>query len=215
MAPGDGRKKPRNYFRCSPVGFVTGLSTGLLVSSLVCYFLCRPLSKVHCEPENNRIREKQGERKEGIHTAHLLLNHTGSRQDNTLQWQGGPSLGRSFIYGLTLVKGSLQTQRSGIYGIYAQVTLAKCIQTRAQSTELEEVKTSTLTIGILSAQGRHSSLLRRHFQGRCSLSASLQVNLSHQDTLYVNLTYPLVPSPNADETFFGASWFCPPPPVEY
>ncbi|XP_068939291.1 CD70 antigen [Petaurus breviceps papuanus] len=213
MASGEGRKKLRIYFRCSLVGFFIGLFAGFLVSSLVCYFLYRPLSKVHREPENNMFREKQGGSKEVIHTAHLLLNHTGSRQDNTLRWQGGPSLGRSFIYGFTLVQGSLQIQRSGIYGIYVQVTLAKCIQARNPDTELRGVK--TLTIGILSAQGRHSSLLRRHLQGRCSLSASLQVNLSFQDTLYVNLTYPLVPSPNGDETFFGASWLCPPPPSKY
>ncbi|XP_020827081.1 CD70 antigen [Phascolarctos cinereus] len=212
MASADGRKKLRIYFRCSLVGFVTGLFAGFLVSSLVCYFLSRPVSKVHHEPENNTFREKQGGSKEAIHTAHLLLNHTGSRQDNTLQWQGGPSLGRSFIYGFTLAQGSLQTQRSGIYGVYVQMTLAQCIQARGQGTELTEVK--TLTIGILSAQGRHSSLLRRHFQGRCSLSASLQMNLSYQDTVYVNLTYPLMPSPNGDETFFGASWLCPPPPAE-
>ncbi|XP_072455549.1 CD70 antigen [Notamacropus eugenii] len=211
MASGDSRKKLRIYFRCSLVGFVAGLCAGFLVSSLVCYFLYRPLSKVHSETENNTFREKQGGNKEVIHTAHLLLNYTGSRQDNTLQWQGGPSLGRSFIYGFTLVQGSLQILRSGIYGIYVQVTLAKCIQPRGQGIELKEV----MIIGILSAQGRHSSLLRRHFQGRCSLSASLQVNLSYQDTLYVNLTYPIVPSPNGDETFFGASWLCPPPPAEY
>ncbi|XP_074140753.1 CD70 antigen [Sminthopsis crassicaudata] len=215
MAPGEGRKKLRIYFRCSLVGFVTGLFAGFLVSFLICYFLYRPLSKVHCEPGNNRFREKQGESNKAIHTAHLLLNHTGSRQDNTLKWQGDPSLGRSFIYGFTLVQGSLQIHRSGIYGIYAQVTLAKCIQARVQNPELKEVKASTLTIGNLSAQGRHSSLLRRHFQDRCSLSASFQVNLNYQDTLYVNLTYPLVPSPNADETFFGASWLYPPPLPEH
>ncbi|XP_036607790.1 CD70 antigen [Trichosurus vulpecula] len=206
MASGDGRKKLRIYFRCSLVGFVIGLFAGFLVSSLVCYFFYQPLSKVHLELENNGVN--QGGSKEAIHTAHLLLNRTGSRQDDTLQWQGGQSLGRSFIYGFTLVQGSLQTQHSGIYGIYVQVTLATC-----RDTEVTDVR--TLTIGILSAQGRHSSLLRRHFQGRCSLSASLQVNLSYQDTLYVNLTHSLVPSPNGDETFFGASWLCPPPPVEY
>ncbi|XP_044514401.1 CD70 antigen [Gracilinanus agilis] len=211
MASGEDRKNLKIYFQCPLIGFVTGLFAGFLVFSLVCCFFYRPLFKVHCEPENDKLGENQKQNKEGIHTAHLLLNHTGSRQDDTLQWQGDPSLGRSFLYGLILAQGSLQTRRSGIYSIYVQVTLAKCIQ----GNDPEEVKASTLTIGILSAQSRHSSLLRRHFQGRCSLSASLQVYLSHQDTLYVNLTYPLVPSPNADETFFGASWLCPPLPVEY
>ncbi|XP_074055997.1 CD70 antigen [Macrotis lagotis] len=210
MAPGEGRKKLRIYFRCSLVGFVSGLLAGFLVSSLVCYFFCRPLSKVHCE----------GEIKKAIHTAHLLLNSTGSRQDNTLQWQGGPSLGRSFIYDFTLVQGSLQVQRNGIYSIYVQVTLSQCTLFRPLNPEpdfraLNPEPEQLLTIGVLSAQGRHSSLLRRHFQDRCSLSASLQENLSYQDILYVNLTYPLKPSLNADETFFGAYWLYPPPPEEY
>uniref|UniRef100_F6VJC7 THD domain-containing protein n=1 Tax=Monodelphis domestica TaxID=13616 RepID=F6VJC7_MONDO len=257
MASGEDRQNLRISSQYPLIGFVTGLFAGFLVFSLVCCIFYRHCCNVHCETENDKL--------EGIHTAHLLLNHTGNnklymflsmgvslstsiglcvcvqyvyvcvdlplifvclspclsfslpgfRQDDTLQWQGDPSLGRSFLYGLILAQGSLQTQRSGIYSIYVQVTLAECVQASVQGNQLGEVKASTLTIGILSAQSRHSSLLRRHFQGRCSLSASLQVNLSHQDTLYVNLTHPIKPSPNADETFFGVSWLRPSLPVEY
>ncbi|XP_007489092.1 CD70 antigen [Monodelphis domestica] len=207
MASGEDRQNLRISSQYPLIGFVTGLFAGFLVFSLVCCIFYRHCCNVHCETENDKL--------EGIHTAHLLLNHTGFRQDDTLQWQGDPSLGRSFLYGLILAQGSLQTQRSGIYSIYVQVTLAECVQASVQGNQLGEVKASTLTIGILSAQSRHSSLLRRHFQGRCSLSASLQVNLSHQDTLYVNLTHPIKPSPNADETFFGVSWLRPSLPVEY
>ncbi|KAF0887287.1 CD70 protein, partial [Crocuta crocuta] len=132
--------------------------------------------------------------------AELQLNHTGQRQKITLHWFGGPALGRSFVNGLRLDdNGQLCVQRDGIYRLHIQVTLANC----SSSTQATRPPRATLTVGICSPAAHSISLLRLSFHGGCVASSQRLTPLTHGDTLCTNLTLPLLPSPNADETFFG------------
>ncbi|XP_019566306.1 CD70 antigen [Rhinolophus sinicus] len=137
--------------------------------------------------------------------AELQLNHTGPRMDPRLHWQGGPELGRSFLRGPQLDKGQLLVQRDGIYRLHIQVTLTNC------SSSLKNTMSSraTLAVGICSPATRSISLLRLNFYLRCTVASQRLTPLAHGDTLCTNLTLPLLPSQNADETFFGIQWVHP------
>ncbi|XP_050995889.1 CD70 antigen [Acomys russatus] len=138
------------------------------------------------------------------HIAELQLNFTGPRKDPTLQWVAGPALGRSFIQGPGLEKGQLLIHRDGIYRLHIQVTLANC--SSECSTTLHR---ATLTVGICSPSGHSISLLRRSFGQDCTMALQRLTRLAHGDVLCANLTLPLLPSRNADETFFGIQWVYP------
>ncbi|ELK19462.1 CD70 antigen [Pteropus alecto] len=134
--------------------------------------------------------------------AELQLNHTGPRQDPRLYWQGGPALGRSFLYGPQLDNGQLRVQRDGIYKLHIQVTLSNC------SSFMKSIVShrATLTVGICSPSSHSISLLRLNFHSGCTVASQRLTPLAHGDTLCTNLTLPLLPSQNADETFFGIQW---------
>ncbi|XP_032321644.1 CD70 antigen [Camelus ferus] len=134
--------------------------------------------------------------------AELQLNHTGSRKDPRLRWQGGPALGRSFVHGPELDNGQLRVQRSGIYRLHIQVTLTNCSSTARPHS-------ATLTVGICSPAAHSISLLRLHFDRSCSVASQRLTPLARGDVLCTNLTLPLLPSGNADETFFGVQWVHP------
>ncbi|XP_037360611.1 CD70 antigen [Talpa occidentalis] len=141
----------------------------------------------------------------GWDIAELQLNHTGPRQDPRLLWQGGPALGRSFLHGPQLDDGQLRVQRSGIYRLHVQVTLINC----SSSTQTIRPHRATLTVGICYPTARSISLLRIKFHGGCTAASQRLTPLSQGDMLCTNLTLPLLPSPNADETFFGVQWVQP------
>lgn len=131
----------------------------------------------------------------------------GSRQDPRLHWQGGPALGRSFLHGPELDDdGQLRIQRDGIYRLHIQVTLANC----SSSTWTAEPQRATLTVAICSPAAHSISLLRLSFQrGGCWVASQRLTFLALGDVLCTNLTLPLLPSRNADETFFGVQWVGP------
>ncbi|XP_045058644.1 CD70 antigen isoform X2 [Desmodus rotundus] len=137
--------------------------------------------------------------------AELHLNHTGLRQDPRLLWKGDPALGRSFLHGPQLDNGQLRVQRDGIYRIHVQVTLANC----SFSSKNTESRRAVLTVGICSPATHSISLLRLNFHPSCTVSSQRLTPLVHGDTLCTNLTLPLEPSQNADETFFGVHWVHP------
>ncbi|KAI4583957.1 hypothetical protein MJG53_007236 [Ovis ammon polii x Ovis aries] len=139
--------------------------------------------------------------------AELQLNHTGSRQDPRLRWQGSPALGRSFLHGPELDdNGQLRIQRDGIYRLHIQVTLANC----SSSTWTAEPQRATLTVAICSPAAHSISLLRLSFhRGACWVASQRLTFLAHGDILCTNLTLPLLPSRNTDETFFGIQWVRP------
>lgn len=68
---------------------------------------------------------------------------------------------------------------------------------------------ATLAVGICSPSGRRVSLLRLGFSSSCAVASQRLTPLAHGDTLCTNLTLPLLPSQNADETFFGIQWLHP------
>ncbi|XP_067586296.1 CD70 antigen isoform X2 [Pseudorca crassidens] len=137
--------------------------------------------------------------------AELQLNHTGSRQDPRLRWQGSPALGRSFVHGPELDNGQLRIQRDGIYRLHIQVTLANC----SSSTWTAKPLSATLSVAICFPTAHSISLLRLNFHQSCSVASQRLTFLAHGDILCTNLTPPLLPSRNADETFFGIQWVCP------
>ncbi|XP_059551238.1 CD70 antigen isoform X3 [Myotis daubentonii] len=134
--------------------------------------------------------------------AELQLNHTGLRQDPRLHWQGGPALGRSFLHGPQLDNGQLRVQRDGIYRLHIQVTLTNC----SSSVKNIVSRRAILAVGICSPVVRSISLLRLNFHLSCTVSSQRLTYLAHGDTLCTNLTLPLLPSQNSDETFFGVQW---------
>ncbi|EPQ04772.1 CD70 antigen [Myotis brandtii] len=134
--------------------------------------------------------------------AELQLNHTGLRQDPRLHWQGGPALGRSFLHGPQLDNGQLRVQRDGIYRLHIQVTLTNC----SSSVKNIVSRRAVLAVGICSPAARSVSLLRLNFHLSCTVSSQRLTYLAHGDTLCTNLTLPLLPSQNSDETFFGVQW---------
>ncbi|XP_025717137.1 CD70 antigen [Callorhinus ursinus] len=141
----------------------------------------------------------------GWDMAELQLNHTGRRQDCRLHWLGGPALGRSFVHGLELDNGQLRVQRSGIYRLHIQVTLANCSSSLRATTPPR----ATLTVDICSPAAHSISLLRLNFHKGCVVTSQRLTPLAQGDTLCTNLTLPLLPSPNTDETFFGVQWVHP------
>nr|KAF6297444.1 CD70 molecule [Pipistrellus kuhlii] len=137
--------------------------------------------------------------------AELQLNHTSLRQDPRLYWQGAPALGRSFLHGPQLDNGQLRVQRDGIYRLHIQVTLTNC----SSSVKNTVPRRATLVVGICSPAGHSISLLRLNFHLHCTVSSQRLTYLAHGDTLCTNLTLPLLPSQNLDETFFGVQWVHP------
>ncbi|KAF6305935.1 CD70 molecule [Rhinolophus ferrumequinum] len=137
--------------------------------------------------------------------AELQLNHTGPRMDPRLHWQGGPELGRSFLRGPQLNKGQLLVRRDGIYRLHIQVTLSNCSSFPKATTWPR----ATLAVGICSPATRSISLLRLNFYLSCTVASQRLTPLAHGDILCTNLTLPLLPSQNADETFFGIQWVHP------
>uniref|UniRef100_A0A8C6FAV8 CD70 antigen n=1 Tax=Monodon monoceros TaxID=40151 RepID=A0A8C6FAV8_MONMO len=129
----------------------------------------------------------------------------GSRQDPRLRWQGSPALGRSFVHGPELDNGQLRIQRDGIYRLHIQVTLANC----SSSTWTAKPLSATLSVAICFPTAHSISLLRLNFHQSCSVASQRLTFLAHGDILCTNLTPPLLPSRNADETFFGIQWVCP------
>lgn len=129
----------------------------------------------------------------------------GPRQDCRLHWLGGPALGRSFLHGPELDNGQLRVQRSGIYRLHIQVTLANC----SSSLGAPMAPRATLMVGICSPAAHSISLLRLNFHEGCVVTSQRLTPLAQGDTLCTNLTLPLLPSPNADETFFGVQWVHP------
>ncbi|XP_047388341.1 CD70 antigen [Sciurus carolinensis] len=140
----------------------------------------------------------------GWDVAELQLNLTGPRLDPRLPWQAGPSLGRSFLHGPELVNGQLRIHREGIYRLHIQVTLANC-----SSVWTTVPPKATLTVGICSPATHSISLLRMNFHQGCTVASQRLTPLAYGDTLCSNLTMPLLPSRNADETFFGVQWVHP------
>ncbi|XP_060037370.1 CD70 antigen [Erinaceus europaeus] len=139
--------------------------------------------------------------------AELQLNHTAPRKDPRLHWQGDPALGRSFLHGLQLENGQLQVRRDGVYQLHIQVTLANC----SSSPRTAGTPGATLNVGVCSPAPRGISLLRLRFDNGCTVASQRLVPLTLGDTLCTNLTLSLLPSPNADETFWGVRWVCPLP----
>ncbi|XP_036027204.1 CD70 antigen isoform X2 [Onychomys torridus] len=138
------------------------------------------------------------------HVAELQLNLTVPRKDLTLHWEAGPTLGRSFTHGPGLEKGQLHIRRDGIYRLHIQVTLANC--SAACSTVQPR---ATVTVSICSPAAHSISLLRLHFGQSCTVTSQRLTRLALGDVLCTNLTLPLLPSRNADETFFGVHWVYP------
>ncbi|XP_052603320.1 CD70 antigen [Peromyscus californicus insignis] len=196
----------------------------LFISCLIYCVLFRRQQQTQLEPLEVRGGEKLGKdaqerkqrtRKRGkigtkwvekrkAHLAELQLNLTVPRKDLTLHWEAGPTLGRSFTHGPGLEKGQLYIHRDGIYRLHIQVTLANCsvacstVQPRA-----------TVTVSICSPAGHSISLLRLHFGQSCTVASQRLTRLAIGDILCTNLTLPLLPSRNADETFFGVHWVYP------
>ncbi|XP_066108767.1 CD70 antigen [Saccopteryx bilineata] len=134
--------------------------------------------------------------------AELQLNYTRLQQDPRLHWQGGPALGRSFLHGPQLDNGQLRIQRDGIYRLHIQVTLANCSSPLKSTTSHRAI----LSVGICSPATHTITLLRLNFQLGCTVTSQRLSHLAAGDTLCTNLTVPLLPSQNADETFFGVQW---------
>ncbi|XP_027808555.1 CD70 antigen [Marmota flaviventris] len=137
----------------------------------------------------------------GEDVAELQLNLTGPRLDPRLCWQAGPALGRSFQHGPQLVNGQLLVVRDGIYRLHIQVTLANC-----SSVWTTVPPKATLIVGICSPDTHRISLLRLNFHQGCTVTSQRLTPLALGDTLCTNLTLSLLPSQNADETFFGIQW---------
>ncbi|XP_019508919.1 PREDICTED: CD70 antigen [Hipposideros armiger] len=161
---------------------------------VVCFILC-----------NQHPAQQHRLESPGWDVAELQLNHTGPRQDPRLHWQGGPELGRSFLHGPQLDKGQLRVQHDGIYRLHIQVTLANC----SSSLKNTMLHRATLAVGICSPTTRSISLLRLNFYFSCAVASQRLTPLARGDTLCTNLTLPLLPSQNADETFFGVQWVHP------
>ncbi|KAM8764525.1 CD70 antigen [Rhynchonycteris naso] len=137
--------------------------------------------------------------------AELQLNYTsdmGLQQDSRLHWQGSPALGRSFLHGPQLDNGQLRIQRDGIYRLHIQVTLANCSSPPKSAMSHRAI----LSVGICSPATHTITLLRLNFQLSCTVTSQRLTHLAAGDTLCTNLTVPLLPSQNADETFFGVQW---------
>uniref|UniRef100_A0A8C5L2M1 CD70 antigen n=1 Tax=Jaculus jaculus TaxID=51337 RepID=A0A8C5L2M1_JACJA len=156
------------------------LATVVLAGS-ICYFCSPGQTPRRCEPPG-----------------------VSPRRDQRLHWYGSPALGRSFLLGPELDKGQLRIHRDGIYRLHVQVTLTNC-----SSTSRTPPHRAALTVGICSSATRSISLLRLSFEQRCTVASQRLTPLSLGDILCTNLTLPLLPSRNTDETFFGVQWVHP------
>lgn len=85
------------------------------------------------------------------------------------------------------------------------MTLANCSSSLGAPT----APRATLMVGICSPAAHSISLLRLNFHEGCVVTSQRLTPLAQGDTLCTNLTLPLLPSPNADETFFGVQWVHP------
>ncbi|XP_021100729.1 CD70 antigen [Heterocephalus glaber] len=159
------------------------------VSYLVSYFHCTQ----RCEGQPRPLEPQRD-------AAELQLNLTGPRQDPRLRWQADPALGRSFLRGPVLDDGQLRVHREGVYQLHVQVTLAKC-----SSRDIRH-RNATLAVGLCYPAARSISLLRLGFGQACTVASQRLTPLARGDVLCVNLSLPLLPSPNADETFLGIQW---------
>ncbi|XDB52444.1 hypothetical protein AB1E18_005984 [Capra hircus] len=179
-----------------PWASVLRVTIPVLLSIGTCYLIC-----TLCFRQQQQLDSTRWD------LAELQLNHTGSRQDPRLRWQGSPALGRSFLHGPELDdNGQLRIQRDGIYRLHIQVTLANC----SSSTWTAEPQRATLTVAICSPAAHSISLLRLSFhRGACWVASQRLTFLALGDILCTNLTLPLLPSRNADETFFGIQWVHP------
>ncbi|XP_058137964.1 CD70 antigen [Dasypus novemcinctus] len=153
---------------------------------------------------SQRLPQTQQLESPGWDIAELQLNHTGSRQDPRLRWEGSPALGRSFLHGPELDHGQLRVQRAGVYRLHIQVTLANC-----SSRRMGAHRPAALTVGVCSPAARSVSLLRLSFHRGCTVASQRLTPLARGDVLCANLTLPLLPSRNSDETFFGVHWVHP------
>ncbi|XP_020772427.2 CD70 antigen [Odocoileus virginianus] len=180
-----------------PWASILRMTIPVLISTGTCYLIC------------NLCFSRQQQQLDSTRwdLAELQLNHTGSRQDPRLRWQGSPALGRSFLQGPELDdNGQLRIQRDGIYRLHIQVTLANC----SSSTWTAEPQRATLKVAICSPAAHSISLLRLSFhRGGCWVASQRLTFLARGDILCTNLTLPLLPSRNADETFFGIQWVGP------
>ncbi|XP_003798110.1 CD70 antigen [Otolemur garnettii] len=183
---GSGCQVPRLVWRCVP----NALPLLCLAMGIYC-LLC---NLVLC-PQQQQLRSP------GWDIAELQLNYTGPRQDPRLHWQAGPELGRSFLHGLELDNGQLRICRDGIYRLHIQVTLANCSFRRTTTP-----RSASLVVGICAPTTHTISLLRLSFHQGCTVASQRLVPLAQGDILCTNLTLPLLPSQNADETFFGIQW---------
>uniref|UniRef100_G1P900 CD70 antigen n=1 Tax=Myotis lucifugus TaxID=59463 RepID=G1P900_MYOLU len=160
---------------------------GLIIFCVLCCWL--PAQQQMLQPPESSTPEKD-------------VACQGLRQDPRLHWQGGPALGRSFLHGPQLDNGQLRVQRDGIYRLHIQVTLTNC----SSSVKSLVSRRAVLAVGICSPAARSVSLLRLNFHLSCTVSSQRLTYLAHGDTLCTNLTLPLLPSQNSDETFFGVQW---------
>ncbi|XP_059243671.1 CD70 antigen [Mustela nigripes] len=172
--------------------------------ALPVFILAGVIAVVYCFLCQRPAQQRQLE-SPGWDMAELQLNYTGRQRDGRLRWLGGPALGRSFVHGPELDNGQLRVRRSGIYRLHIQVTLANCSSSLWATTRHR----ATLTVGICSPAAHSISLLRLNFHEGCVVTSQRLTPLAHGDTLCTNLTLPLLPSPNADETFFGVQWVHP------
>ncbi|OWK12452.1 CD70 [Cervus elaphus hippelaphus] len=160
---------------CRPWASIVRMTISVLIITGTCYLICNLYFSQQQQPDSTR--------------------------DPRLRWQGDPALGRSFLHGPELDDdGQLRIQRDGIYRLHIQVTLANC----SSSTWTAEPQRATLTVAICSPAAHSISLLRLSFQhGGCWVASQRLTFLARGDVLCTNLTLPLLPSRNADETFFG------------
>ncbi|XP_021074158.1 CD70 antigen [Mus pahari] len=193
--PEEGR--PCAYVRWSGTAFQRQWPWLLLVFivAIFCWFHCSGL----LSKQQQRLLELPQP-----HVAELQLNLTVPRKDPTLRWEAGPALGRSFTHGPELVNGHLRIHQDGLYRLHIQVTLANC---SSSGSTLQH--RTTLAVGICSPAAHSISLLRGRFGQDCTVALQHLTYLAHGDVLCTNLTLPLLPSQNADETFFGVQWIHP------
>ncbi|EDL83573.1 similar to Tumor necrosis factor ligand superfamily member 7 (CD27 ligand) (CD27-L) (CD70 antigen) [Rattus norvegicus] len=186
--PEEGRPYP--WVRWSWSAFQRLLPWLLMVIIAICWWL---LCGGHLSKPQHVLLEPPE-----LHVAELQLNLTDPQKDLTLRWGAGPALGRSFTHGPGLEKGNLRIHQDGIYRLHIQVTLANC---SSSGSALQH--RASLVVGICSPAVHIISLLRRRFGQDCTVSLQRLTPLARGDVLCSNLTQPLLPSRNADETFFG------------
>ncbi|XP_057627698.1 CD70 antigen [Chionomys nivalis] len=194
----EGRPRPWVLPRLNWAAILRLNPLPLLLSFAIGCFICFICCIQFRRPQQTQLEPLE------VHVAELQLNLTVPRKDPTLRWAAGPTLGRSFTHGPGLEKGQLYIHRAGIYWLHIQVTLANCsfaygtVQHRA-----------TVSVGICSPVAHSITLLRLPFGQSCTVASQRLTQLAIGDVLCTNLTLPLLPSRNAEETFFGVHWVYP------